>query len=663
MTKGLELFSQLKPYKGYFGRTSNIFPSLENYQGRLNEYLDKEYKQANYEKVIRSMNRIDAIAENGQITQNRRKSISSFYREKGTEFLNIKKIPMALMFFALANRYQPDCVDKNFYDSVFTKMKGSDEKLYVQVSSSWEEGNKKEVYTNILHEEINKKYGGLFEKAEALSDNISQVILIKIERVENNVEQTQPQIKYSKFISGYNKVPNQEYYSVQQKINYAQSELNRLRSQRTYGWADALAVGLAQGVWQANLSNYQQKLYSDEVYDQIPILIDYKYSQNDVQINKLVQMSYKMIDIKRKAILKEDTIIEKENNVVSILEGVHPQDNNNLKNSPSFNYDDQRQEFHSYVDSTFKQVTSKILDAANNYFEERAKDYLAMGETTEAIDSYLMGYILKKGVWTESIYDVLPTDLSGKLHEIPLRSNLIKKMANRKNPIIVAKYAYKETSIKAPPASPSAKFKNSESNIPALIEDSKNKVVFIKSIKNNGISQGSGFFVSDKGHIITNSHVVKNSSAIIIKTTHGTEYVAKVLRSDSYTDLALLKIDVSKVSFFRLCDSNKLEVGQTVIAIGAPLGLEQTVSKGIISGKRHISLSKAKSKLQMIQTDAQMTHGNSGGPLIDLSGDVVGVNTLTLNDPGGIQGPVNFAISTSEIVKRIPEIAKGETQD
>jgi S1-C subfamily serine protease len=127
--------------------------------------------------------------------------------------------------------------------------------------------------------------------------------------------------------------------------------------------------------------------------------------------------------------------------------------------------------------------------------------------------------------------------------------------------------------------------------------------------------------------------------------------------------LALLKIDVSEVSFFRLCDSNKLEVGQTVIAIGAPLGLEQTVSKGIISAKRHISLSKAKSKLQMIQTDAQMTHGNSGGPLIDLSGDVVGVNTLTLNDPGGIQGPVNFAISTSEVVKRIPEIFKGETQN
>ena len=656
------MFSQIKPFKGFFVRTSKIFPSIENYQEKLDECLDREYKIFNYEKVIRSMNLIDTIAESEKITLKRRITISNFYKDRGTDFLNKKRISTTLMFFALANRYKRDCVDKDLYDSVFTKLKDYNEKLYVEVNSTWEEENKKEDYKNTIHEEINKKYRDFFEKADSISDS-TKAILINLERVENNIEQSKPQTKYSKFISGYNRVPNQVYYTAEQDIQNARSELHRLSAQRTHGWADALMVGIAQGLWQSVLTKNQQKLNSDEAYDQIPILIDYKYTQMDIHINNLVQLSFKIIDTKRKAILQEDIITEKSNNTVSILEGVHPQDNNNLTNSGKFDYNDQRQEFLNYVDSTFKKVTSKISEATSNYFEERTKDYLAIGETTEAVDSYLLGYILKKGAWSESIYDVLPTDLSPRLHELPLHSNLSKKIAARKLPIVLAKYSVSTGKTIAKLSVSSTKLINSEANIPSLIEESKNKVVFIKSIASNGISQGSGFFVSQSGHIITNHHVVKNSSAVIVKTTDGTEHVAKVVRSDSYADLALLKINVSEVSFFRLCDSNKLEVGQTVIAIGAPLGLEQTVSKGIISARRHISLSKTKSKMQMIQTDAQMTHGNSGGPLINLTGEVVGVNTLTLNNPNGPQGPVNFAISTSEIVKRIPGIFKEENQN
>ncbi|MFA5181468.1 MAG: trypsin-like peptidase domain-containing protein [Syntrophales bacterium] len=661
--KGLELFLKIKPFKGYFVRSSTIFPSIENYQEKLDVYLDEEYKQRNYEKVIRLMEVIDKISENSQITQKRRTAISSFYKNRGTEFLNNKNIPTSLMFFALANRYKSDCVDKHLYDSTFAKLKGFKEELYVEVNSSWNEEDKKDFYKNIIYEEINKRYVTYFEKVNSLSDTTSQAILISLDRVENNIEQSQPQIKYSKFISGYNRVPNQVYYNAEQSINTARSELDRISRQPVRGWADAIANGLAQGIWQAAITNSQNTLNSDAAYDQIPILIDYTYTEKDIQISNLVQISYKVLDIKRKTIIKADTLVETSKNSISFLERVHPQDNDNLKNSEKFDYNEQRKEFNKFVDSTFRQVSLKISEESAKYFEERARDYLAIGETNAAVDSFLMGYILKNGTWTESVYDVLPSDLSAKLHELPLQSNLSKKLSARKNPIVMSKRDdSKGKTIKKQSIS-SAKLKESESDIPSLIEESKRKVVFIKSIAKNGISQGSGFFTSQRGHIITNHHVVKNSSAVIIKTYDGSEHVAKILKSDSHADLALLKIEISGVSFFRLCDHNNLEVGQTVIAIGAPLGLEQTVSKGIISAKRQISPSKAKSKLQMIQTDTQMTHGNSGGPLINLSGEVVGVNTLTLNTPGGPQGPVNFAISTEEIVKRMPEISREDSQN
>ena len=201
--KGLELLTQIKPYRGYFERTSKIFPSIESYREKLDECLNMGYKQCSYEKVIRSLNLIDTIAEDQKYTQKFRMTISSFYRDKGDKFLNRKMTSTALMFFALANRYNPDYVDKDFYHSCFSKLKDYNEKIYVEINSGWGKEDKKKVYQENIIEEINKIYGSYFEKADSSSDS-TKAILINIERVENNIEQSQPQLKYSKFISGYN---------------------------------------------------------------------------------------------------------------------------------------------------------------------------------------------------------------------------------------------------------------------------------------------------------------------------------------------------------------------------------------------------------------------------------------------------------------------------
>ncbi|MBN2455728.1 MAG: DegQ family serine endoprotease [Sedimentisphaerales bacterium] len=152
--------------------------------------------------------------------------------------------------------------------------------------------------------------------------------------------------------------------------------------------------------------------------------------------------------------------------------------------------------------------------------------------------------------------------------------------------------------------------------------------------------QASGFIVSADGHILTNNHVIKDAEDVTVKLLSGKEYSAKVIGTDPDSDVALIKIDANNLSYLKLADSDKLEVGQWVLAIGNPFGLSHTVTAGIVSAKgRGIGLTGYEN---FIQTDAAINFGNSGGPLIDLDGKVVGINTA-IYGPGGNIG-IGFAI-------------------
>jgi S1-C subfamily serine protease/Flp pilus assembly protein TadD len=259
----------------------------------------------------------------------------------------------------------------------------------------------------------------------------------------------------------------------------------------------------------------------------------------------------------------------------------------------------------------------------------------------------------------------LPQEWADKLNYLKPETNLERKLAVRRIPLQLSQggdinlQLVKKGGIGQPLSSTR---KYSEGEIPRLVEEAMKKVVFIKGVGKDGIYQGSGFLVSARGHIVTNYHLIKNSSAILVRMNDGKEFAAETLMTDSFADLALLNIRVENVVFFNLGDYDKLETGETVIAIGAPHGLEQTVSKGIISAKRSMLLQNQGDKIMMIQTDAQMTHGNSGGPLVNLYGEAIGVNSRTLNvrDPGA-PGPLNFAITTDEVSKRFLSLFKAST--
>ncbi|MGH7871480.1 MAG: trypsin-like peptidase domain-containing protein, partial [Candidatus Binatia bacterium] len=155
-------------------------------------------------------------------------------------------------------------------------------------------------------------------------------------------------------------------------------------------------------------------------------------------------------------------------------------------------------------------------------------------------------------------------------------------------------------------------------------------------------SLGSGFIIDSDGSIITNNHVVENASKIVVKlSSDDQEYDAKVIGRDTKTDIAIIKINAkASLPAGTLGDSDRLEVGEWVVAIGNPFGLDSTVTSGIVSAKgRHIGQGPYDN---FIQTDASINPGNSGGPLINLRGEVVGINTAIFSRTGGNIG-IGFA--------------------
>jgi S1-C subfamily serine protease len=161
-------------------------------------------------------------------------------------------------------------------------------------------------------------------------------------------------------------------------------------------------------------------------------------------------------------------------------------------------------------------------------------------------------------------------------------------------------------------------------------------------------SLGSGFLIEDNGFILTNYHVISGSSRIQVTLSNQTQYYAKALDTDRSDDLALIKIEPkTKLSFLRLGDSDHLQVGQKVLAIGNPFGLEGTLTVGVVSSIGRSIDSENDQRLQgMIQTDAAINGGNSGGPLLDSNGTVIGINTAILGRTNmgiGFALPINRA--------------------
>lgn len=174
--------------------------------------------------------------------------------------------------------------------------------------------------------------------------------------------------------------------------------------------------------------------------------------------------------------------------------------------------------------------------------------------------------------------------------------------------------------------------------------------------KQNVIRQGSGFIISKDGYIVTNNHLVQNANKITVKLLNDDEYTAKIIGTDPQSDVAVIKIDAKDLPTVQLGNSDQVEVGEWVVALGNPFGLSHSLSAGILSAKGRSSVGLADYE-NFLQTDAAINPGNSGGPLLDLEGKVIGINTAIFSRSGGHMG-IGFAIPINMAKTIIDQLIK-----
>jgi len=206
------------------------------------------------------------------------------------------------------------------------------------------------------------------------------------------------------------------------------------------------------------------------------------------------------------------------------------------------------------------------------------------------------------------------------------------------------------------------------SQLPNVPEDDPFFEFFRRFVPNPGPrefqsqSLGSGFIISADGYILTNAHVVESADEITVRLTDKRELKARVIGSDRRTDIALIKIDAGGLPVVRMGDANRLKVGEWVVAIGSPFGFENTVTAGIVSAKGR-SLPQ-ENFVPFIQTDVAVNPGNSGGPLFNLRGEVVGINSQIYSRTGGFMGlsfaiPIDVANDIAQQLKTTGKVTRG----
>ncbi|HEY5802858.1 MAG TPA: DegQ family serine endoprotease [Lysobacter sp.] len=180
-----------------------------------------------------------------------------------------------------------------------------------------------------------------------------------------------------------------------------------------------------------------------------------------------------------------------------------------------------------------------------------------------------------------------------------------------------------------------------------------------------GVSMGSGFLMSADGYVMTNHHVVEGADTVTVKLSDRREFAAKVIGSDEQSDVALLKIDAKGLPFLRMANANSTKAGQWVIAIGSPFGLDHSVTAGIVSAVGRSNPYANQRYVPFIQTDVAINQGNSGGPLLNTSGEVVGINSQIFSNSGGYMGvsfaiPIDVAMGAAEQLRSTGKVSRGQ---
>ncbi len=511
-------------------------------------------------------------------------------------------------------------------------------------------------------------------------------------------------IKYSEYHAGYQNNPNPKYDRLLFELQDAQANLRQCQNIIPVNQYD-VSKSFCIGFWVGRRNKIKRELNSTSPYIKKAISQNYQYIEKEYMFTPYIEVDYKIIDEQNRITLKDGTIKANKSYILIGIEGAHPEDKKNIKNKQINLQSETQRIFDTFINEKLIDISNDICLAIENAPLYRAKDSL-INEFEDAAIETTLAYKIYTDINATFIFNH-PNNLLDELNIKSIDNDITEMVANVKeveqiedciinlNKIFTMEYIGKKIpneyhnlqKLTITLNSEQLEYKSKKSFIEkrkSLIaniqpyqttiakveqEDSKYSenltpqeiikktspaVVVIKTLMNSG----SGFIINTNGYIVTNYHVIENARDILVELFDGRKYFAEIINKSITKDIAIIKIDANNQTFIPLGDINKVYKGETVIAIGAPMGsenniLEQTITKGIVSAMRKIKSEKnLNQEILYIQTDAAINPGNSGGPLINMKGQVIGINTQKL--VGIATEGISFAIAIDEIKNLLP---------
>jgi len=708
----LKRYLPLREYEAYFDSVKQLRGKITSSESLLEgkiEELAKSNKDNEAFSFLIAAGRV--FSNNLKIKSIKEKLFSknaSFAISISEKYANIEnndRLATSLIYLLVAWNYDKEMpgLKENISEKMNQIRRVIVPNLIVNFSDSFSDKQKNEILSFLR---IYKELGAMNDIKEISDDyetsNNDVIIALYLNDLSIDVKSDES-VKYSKYLAGYQSVPNPTYNSLVAQYNQAlqlTQYYRNLVNQNPYNYA----AGFLAGFYQGTCNKLSSQLASTPRYLQEPVYQDYQYIQVDYNYHLHFEVKYELIDSLTQQALKQGMIDNRDKEERVFISGAHPKDYYGLRDkkvaeseTADILKDFSKESFISLSKIIRDLVEKKSLYEAKETFEEN--NY---GEAVEKIFIYKLLRSLCGIEATTEFTDRQIDNITENLNMIKAKDNLEKITPDEYFNLDLSIQSIFKNSFYTDYSVPeeftdirevfnyfdAGKFEYSKKD-KVLLSKLKSfkigklfskfrkdkKIIITKSHQNpvgeclpsvvvvkTSIGSGSGFILNDKGYIVTNYHVVTNQDDIIVKTKDGGKFFADLVAMVKYKDLALLKINARDIQPIKLGNVNEVTIGETVYAIGAPMGLkgetfEQTVTKGIVSSVRSLEAPyNPLEKILFIQTDAAINPGNSGGPLINEKGEVIGVNCQKIVATN-VEG-LNFAVAIDELKKSFSEYLK-----
>jgi len=458
-------------------------------------------------------------------------------------------------------------------------------------------------------------------------------LLLNIKCTDESVDESGREKKislYSEYLAGYSQLANPKY-----DLAYQEYEQYKHKYDQWYLYClsnPSLANIIVLNKFKNNLQEFEQQLKNTPRFLEEPNYQSYQYEKYEINVIINIKYDYQLVDPLLGREIARDSIQGKRTKSGYIIRNAHPRDVRNIRDI-DFPIEDTISLFDLAKSETYMKMAQSIIGRLKDLNKKRSDDFISMGKYALGMD-YWGRYLAQSDQGSTFIRNKIIHD-----RVVSLFYNQATIILDKALPSIGA---IRPPSILAESNSvlraDGSKRRAKNGSVEGTIEKISATVVSLKTI----LGEGSGFFISSDGKIITNYHVIEGCKDIVVLTKEGGKYFASILKSSKSLDLALLKIERENNPYIEFINSEEILPGQNVLIIGSPFGLEQTVTKGIVSAKRKWN------GLTLIQTDAAVNRGNSGGPLITLDGYALGIVSLGIRKD--ISEGIGFAISSDDIL-------------